>query len=106
MWEFLREVEDVIAATGFELVIPDDFATTRLPTVDALIAATALQRGAVLLHADNHFRAIPLDGLATVDIRDAARSTDFPSPVREPPARYRVRTDKAKPRNRKPNMAG
>ena len=29
-------IEDVIAATGFELVIPDDFATTRLPTDEEL----------------------------------------------------------------------
>ena len=29
-------VEDIIAATGFELVIPDDIATTRLPTDEEL----------------------------------------------------------------------
>ena len=31
-----KPIEDVIAATGFELVIPDDFATTRLPTDEEL----------------------------------------------------------------------
>jgi hypothetical protein len=29
-------VEDIVAATGFELAIPDDVAETRLPTPDEL----------------------------------------------------------------------
>ena len=34
-------------------------ATARLPHVDALIAATAAHRNAVLVHRDPHFSAIP-----------------------------------------------
>ena len=67
---------------------------TRLPTVDALIAATAVQHDAILVHADNHFRSIPPACLATIDIRDATMSTAFPSAVREHAAPYRVRTKK------------
>ncbi len=33
--------------------------TSRVPTVDSIIAATAIQHGAVLLHRDAHFRGIP-----------------------------------------------
>ncbi len=34
-------------------------AKSRVPLVDAIIAATAIQHGAVLLHRDAHFRGIP-----------------------------------------------
>jgi predicted nucleic acid-binding protein len=34
-------------------------ATKRLPTIDALIAATAVQQGAILVHRDPHFESIP-----------------------------------------------
>ncbi len=34
-------------------------ATSRVPIIDAIIAATAIQHGAVLLHRDAHFRSIP-----------------------------------------------
>ena len=34
-------------------------ATARVPIIDAIIAATAVQHGAVLLHRDAHFRNIP-----------------------------------------------
>lgn len=33
--------------------------TSRVPTIDAIIAATAIQHCAVLLHRDAHFRGIP-----------------------------------------------
>lgn len=36
-------------------------ASARLPTVDALIAATAAVHGAVLVHRDPHFAAIPTE---------------------------------------------
>jgi predicted nucleic acid-binding protein len=36
-------------------------ATSRLPTIDSLIAATAAVQGAILVHCDPHFRAIPGD---------------------------------------------
>ncbi len=38
-------------------------ATKRLPTIDALIAATAVQNKAVLVHRDPHFEAIPIEQL-------------------------------------------
>jgi predicted nucleic acid-binding protein len=34
-------------------------ATARLPTIDSLIAATAVEHGAVLVHCDPHFKSIP-----------------------------------------------
>ena len=36
-------------------------ATARIATVDILIAATALHRGAILVHRDPHFAALPTD---------------------------------------------
>lgn len=39
-------------------------ATSRLPYIDALIAATAAEHDAVLLHRDPHFSAIPTQWLA------------------------------------------
>ena len=36
-------------------------ATSRLPGFDALIAATALQQNAVLIHRDAHFQSVPTD---------------------------------------------
>lgn len=41
---------------------------TRIPTADSLIAASALVRRACLVHRDGHFRAIPGNILATLDI--------------------------------------
>jgi len=34
-------------------------ATSRIATVDCLIAATAVQHGAILVHRDPHFGALP-----------------------------------------------
>lgn len=36
-----------------------DAATSRLPTIDSLIAATAAHQDAILVHRDPHFLAIP-----------------------------------------------
>jgi predicted nucleic acid-binding protein len=36
-------------------------ATSRLPTIDSLIAATAAHHGAILVHRDPHFLALPGD---------------------------------------------
>ena len=41
---------------------------TRMPTADFLIAASALLRRACLVHRDGHFRAIPGNILATLDL--------------------------------------
>ncbi|MBP9500930.1 MAG: PIN domain-containing protein [Candidatus Promineofilum sp.] len=38
-----------------------DTATTRLPTIDSLIAATAALQGAVLVHRDAHFSTLSPD---------------------------------------------
>ncbi|MCP5524201.1 MAG: PIN domain-containing protein [Verrucomicrobiales bacterium] len=46
-------------------------ATARLPLVDALIAATAHTRKAVLVHRDTHIRLIPADLLAQLDLAAA-----------------------------------
>lgn len=46
----------------------------RLPLVDALIAAAARVRGAVLVHRDAHMREIPSDVLSTLDLAGAAAS--------------------------------
>jgi predicted nucleic acid-binding protein len=35
-------------------------ATARVATVDALITATAAYRGAILVHRDPHFAALPV----------------------------------------------
>jgi predicted nucleic acid-binding protein len=43
----------------------------RLPLTDALIAAVAQARGAVLVHRDEHMRAIPLDLLQQNDLGDS-----------------------------------
>lgn len=40
----------------------------RLPLVDALIAAVAQARDAILVHRDEHMRAIPLDLLQQTDL--------------------------------------
>jgi predicted nucleic acid-binding protein len=40
----------------------------RLPTIDALIAATAATHKLILVHRDVHFRAIPVDLLRRVDL--------------------------------------
>jgi predicted nucleic acid-binding protein len=57
---------DVIVAEVSEeilLKIP-----TRLPLVDALIAAASRVQGATLVHRDVHMRAIPSDLLPTLDL--------------------------------------
>jgi len=40
----------------------------RLPLADALIAAAAASRGAVLVHRDAHMRSIPLDQVEQLDL--------------------------------------
>jgi predicted nucleic acid-binding protein len=43
-------------------------ATRRLPTIDALIAATAAVHGLALVHRDPHFRSIPSIHLSQLDV--------------------------------------
>ena len=49
-------IDEAIAEFAFELyrATPE-----RLPTLDSLIAAAASSKGAVLVHRDKHFNAIP-----------------------------------------------
>jgi predicted nucleic acid-binding protein len=66
---FEQEWEDHLPL--FERIIPVDLplclkaialrraATARLPTIDALIAAAAVEHDAVLVHRDPHFKSIP-----------------------------------------------
>ena len=42
----------------------------RLPTIDGLIAATALARGLTLVHRDPHMTAIPMTELRQVQLPD------------------------------------
>ncbi|MEO6435866.1 MAG: PIN domain-containing protein [Tepidisphaeraceae bacterium] len=63
-WRKLTEIaSDVIPvslAVVFRAIELRRAATARLPYVDALIAATAAEYGAVLMHRDPHFAAIPV----------------------------------------------
>lgn len=47
-------------------------ASTRLPLIDALIAAAAKVKGASLVHRDAHLRAIPAALLEQLDLGDSA----------------------------------
>ena len=65
VWERYRAlfaiVRDVTEAVALEAVQIRRAVPDRLPTVDALIAATAAHYGSILIHRDPHFRAIPLE---------------------------------------------
>jgi predicted nucleic acid-binding protein len=50
----------------------------RIPTVDSLIAASAQQRGACLVHRDGHFRAIPVALLQTIDLKPSDKNPRAP----------------------------
>jgi predicted nucleic acid-binding protein len=58
-------VDGQVARTAFEIgcATPE-----RLPLVDALIAASAHERGATLVHRDRHLAAIPADLLSQLDL--------------------------------------
>ena len=58
-------VDTAVAVRAFEL---SSVARQRLPLVDALIAACASVADATLVHRDAHFRAIPADLLARMDL--------------------------------------
>lgn len=81
-----------------------DATATRLPTIDALIAACAAICGAVLVHRDAHFDAIPEAVLARRRLSredDAeATSADVRNAVKETRPRYRARRGRP-PRNAK-----
>lgn len=55
------EVATVDTTTALSALALSYHTPRRLPLVDALIAAVAQVRGAVLVHRDEHMRAIPLE---------------------------------------------
>jgi predicted nucleic acid-binding protein len=68
-------VDDLIARASLRLIaaVPD-----RIPTVDSLIAASAQQRGACLVHRDGHFREIPAALLPTIDLMSSDKNPRTP----------------------------
>ena len=64
-WRAVSELMSAIHPVSLEVVSKSlevrTLATARLPQIDALIAATAVLRDAVLVHRDPHFSSIPVD---------------------------------------------
>ena len=67
LWALYRPLFDGVIAVDEELteraIALKRVATSRLPSIDALIAAAASLHGATLIHRDAHFQAIPADWL-------------------------------------------
>lgn len=75
IWQFLAEYEELASE-----IVPVDRdvarrsdqiarqATRRLPLADALIAAAAASREAVLVHRDTHMRSIPQSAVRQIDL--------------------------------------
>jgi predicted nucleic acid-binding protein len=65
--ELYRQLFDAIVpaneAVALRATDLREVASTRLPAIDSLIAATAAVHDAVLVHRDPHFRAIPAERL-------------------------------------------
>ena len=55
----MSDIRPVTSPVVLESIQLRRAASARLPTIDALIAATAAVHGAVLVHRDPHFAAIP-----------------------------------------------
>jgi len=70
-------VDQVIANLVLTIAVN---ATSRVPTVDSIIAATAIEHGAVLLHRDAHFRSIPQSMLQQEEL-PAPNSINAPSSI-------------------------
>jgi predicted nucleic acid-binding protein len=60
-------IDERIALAAFEVACA---ASKRLPLVDALIAAAARERGACLVHRDDHMRQIPAQMLQQVALAE------------------------------------
>lgn len=77
-WSLLQPLFD--AVLGVEEAVAEQAirlrraTTRRLPTVDALIAATAAVHGLALVHRDPHFRSIPANAFRQLDLGDAPTS--------------------------------
>lgn len=65
LFDELLPIEEATASKALEIVRA---AASRLPLVDALIAATATQAQAVLVHRDRHMNTIPRAILGTLDL--------------------------------------
>ena len=61
----IEKVDDIVARNALQLA---QSTPIRLPTIDALIAATAMTHGAGLVHRDKHMAAIPPDLLPALDL--------------------------------------
>lgn len=61
-------VDEAVARESDRILI---VTPARLPLVDALIAAAASSRGAVLVHRDNHMRNIPVSHVQQLDLESA-----------------------------------
>lgn len=66
--ELVADYRDLFAAIvpvdeslALRTVILRQAAKVRVPTIDAMIAATAALQGAILVHRDEHFTALPAD---------------------------------------------
>ncbi|HBJ86764.1 MAG TPA: hypothetical protein DDZ88_23490 [Verrucomicrobiales bacterium] len=59
--------DDVIAARAYQL---RQNAAERLPNMDALIAATAAEHGAILVHRDPHMAGIPSSAVSQLVLPD------------------------------------
>lgn len=68
--ELVSEVLPISLAVVFRSIELRRAATARLPHIDALIAATAAEHDAVLVHRDPHFAAIPTDLLRQEQLPD------------------------------------
>lgn len=63
-WAGLQELIDDVIPVSPDIVLAScalrEATPARLPYIDALIAATAAARNAILIHRDAHFPAIPM----------------------------------------------
>ena len=77
-----------------------DAVAGRLPAMDALIAACALVHGAVLVHRDAHFNAIPQELLPTLRLSaqddEATSASEGLTGVKETRGTYTTRRTKSK----------
>jgi len=68
--DLLAQIVPVDEAVGLQAVALRRSATARLPAIDAMIAAAAALQGAVLVHYDAHFSAIPADQVRQIYLGD------------------------------------
>lgn len=61
LFERILSIDEAVALRAIAL---REAATSRVPAIDALIAATAAHHNAILVHRDPHFGALPVEGIA------------------------------------------